>query len=263
MGFSDSVDELLASRSASFARGCLAACLITVFSIDLAVACALRAAPTFVLDGDERSLSWTPRDLLSALANFHGDTVDMVLLCLVRVLVMFPLIWLGVRVGTPRLADLAVEPEASCGGATCCGVTSSTATAPLLINAGPSGAEPTAQPDSGARGSRPARGPGFGLTHTASGLTLTHEVKEEHLLSHQRKTRAERRKNIVCGFMFLVASTVQVYMGIKCIGFDCDWHARPTLKLVQAILFLTTLALVNLESFLAKRMVMVGIPDLT
>ena len=111
---------------------------------------------------------------------------------------------------------------------------------------------------SGARAAAAAaRGPGHGVKRTAAGLTLTHEVREEHLASHKRKAKAELRKSIVCAVMFVVATAAQVYMGVKCISFDCDWERRPTLRLVQTTLFLATLALVNFESFLAKRMVMV------
>jgi hypothetical protein len=70
------------------------------------------------------------------------------------------------------------------------------------------------------RASRSSRGPGHGTSRTAGGLTLTHEVKEEHLLSHQRKEKAELRKNVVCGAMFLFASALQVYMGVKVAKLD-------------------------------------------
>ena len=79
----------------------------------------------------------------------------------------------------------------------------------------------------------------------------------EHLASQKRKERAELRKNVVCGLMFLFTSSVQVFVGIKCIGFDQDWVSRPSLRLVQTTIFLSALALINLESFLAKRLVMI------
>jgi ABC-type multidrug transport system fused ATPase/permease subunit len=253
------IDDLLASRSATSAKNCLFMCLALVYVLDIAVAFFLRAAPVLVLDLNATRLprSWKPAILVEDLRNFDGDTVDLVLLCAVRLCLFTLLTWLGIRVGTLRLDDLVMNADGSCtstcGACSGASLAGTAAREPLLINAAPSG-DPSAR--SAAGGSR-SGGPGLGVARTAAGLTLTHEVKEEHLASHMRKEKATARKNLVCALIFLAATGAQIYMGIKCIGFDPGWSERPNLQIVQIVLLIATLALTNLESWLCKRAVMV------
>ena len=65
---------------------------------------------------------WTPAALLAGLPDLSHDTVDVLVLFVVRVLVLLFLGWLAVKVGTPDLSKLTVAPA-------------SDAAAPLLINA--------------------------------------------------------------------------------------------------------------------------------
>lgn len=270
MAFATQFDDILFSRSRGFARSCIGGLLILVFLLDLAAACLLRAAPTFVRDNNTELIhrSWLPKDWVDDLKQFHTDTLDLVVLCFARFVVLAVLCWIGVVVGTPKLDDLKKQDELdpaldSVAPTSTRRSVNGGPNAPLLINAGPTGSDAAGAASashgtpSATEGLRQRRGPGHGVTRNAAGLTLTHEVKEEHLASHKRKQAAEFKKNVVCSIVFAAASATQIYVGIKCIGFDCDWRHRPNLKLVQAILYLSSLAFVNLESFLAKRLVMV------
>ena len=247
MGWSEQVDELLVSRGARPHRS-IGLLLGLVCLVDLAAAICLREAPALVMDAANQThtnVSWAPRIWMSAARNFSADTFDIIVLTLLRPLVLGFLCWLAIRLGTPQLEDLIkADGTAESGGSS-----SNGAGAPLLINAAPNGCAGCAGcASSSTTSSRSA---------AAAGLVLSTNVKEEHLASQKRKERAELRKNVVCGLMFLFTSAVQVFVGIKCIGFDSDWAERPSLRTVQAAIFLCTLALINLESFLAKRLVMV------
>ena len=250
MGWSDSIDQILVSRS-SRPHHCIFGLLLLVFLVDIASSIFLRLSPA-VISGEH--VSWAPKDFVHALTDFRSDTLDIIVLSLLRPAILAVLVWIAIKLGTPRLGDLVRSQDALDTCHTC----TVTSTAPLLINEGPTasinggGSVPTTSINGG--GSGPSTRSG---SAAAAGLTLTTDVKEEHLKSHERKERAVLRKNVVCAVMFLFTSGVQVYVGIKCIGFDQGWRKRPTLHTVQALIFLASLALINFESFLAKRFVMV------
>ena len=169
--------------------------------------------------GSNRShVSWAPKDLLRAARNFESDTFDLVLLAFVRPIVLGLLSWLAVAVGTPKLDDLVrARPDGGCNGGS--------STSPLLINAAPTGAQAETcnvcnAPEGITSGTAVAASTADqhdGRRSAASaGLVLSTDVKEEHLASQKRKERAELRKNVVCGLMFLFTSGIQVFVGIKC-----------------------------------------------
>ena len=89
MGIAGQIDQILMSRSAKSARRCVYCCIVLVFLVDLAGVIVLRAAPQFVPDdlGRTEELKWTPRGLWEALKKFHYDSVDLVLLCLARLVI--------------------------------------------------------------------------------------------------------------------------------------------------------------------------------
>ena len=263
MGWSDSIDSILVSRGSRPHRF-IAVLLFLVYAVDLASVLCLREAPAIV--GLNRShVSWSPEDWLAAARDFTADTFDLVLLTLIRPVVLGLLSWIAITIGTPKLDDLVrLHPESGGNGG-------GTSTAPLLVNAAPVGAcngtccPPASGSSSGNNNNNNNNNNNSANDHAGStrsaataGLVLSTDVKEEHLASQARKERAELRKNIVCALMFLFTSGVQVFVGIKCISFDCGWGTRPTLRLVQTTLFLSSLALINFESFLAKRLVQIS-----
>ena len=223
MGIAGQIDQILMSRSAKSARRCVYCCIVLVFLVDLAGVIVLRAAPQFVPDdlGRTEELKWTPRGLWEALKKFHYDSVDLVLLCLARLVIFNLLAYLGVKVGKPKLDDLVGQPTFPGEGTS----------APLLVNAGAAGAPltcavcPACTAPSG-------RGPGLGLTTTAGGRTITTEVKEEHLTSHKRKQAAEMKANAVCALMFIFGTSSQVYVGVKAISFNHGWEYSPMLQVL-------------------------------
>lgn len=242
MGWSDSIDELLVSRGSRPHRF-VASILALVFLIDLASAVCLRSAPALIPDAKNHTkISWALQDLVHDLHDFHADVVDVILLAIARPIVLGLLCWCAIALGTPKLDDL-VRPRPCAGNVH---VSGGGAGAPLLVNAAPAGVDAAAGTGA-ACSSRNA---------AAANLVLSTDVKEEHLASQKRQERAEFRKNVVCALMFMFTSGVQVFVGIKCIGFDCNWAQRPTLRLVQTTIFLSSLAMINFESFLAKRFVM-------
>ena len=93
-------------------------------AIDAAAVVLLREAPALVEELKDEPLVdpplWTPAALLAGLPDLSHDTVDVLVLFVVRVLVLLFLGWLAVKVGTPDLSKLTVAPA-------------SDAAAPLLI----------------------------------------------------------------------------------------------------------------------------------
>ena len=235
---SASIDAILVSRSSRPHR-CIGYLLSAVVLVDVATAVLLRAAPSLISDrnGTATDVPWQPDHWLQALLNFKSDTMDILLITLLRPLALVACSATAIYVGTPKPGQPPAANGQQChschGGSTTRG-----ATAPLLINEGS---------NAGATAAAAAPSPG----------TLSTDVREGHLALNKQTERAALRKNVLLGVMFLLTSSVQVFVGIKCIGFSADWHLRPSLRSAQTILFLSSLVFINLESFLAKRLVMV------
>lgn len=83
----------------------------------------------------------------------------------------------------------------------------------------------------------------------------THDVRTEHLLSHQRKQTAEFRKNVFVAALFALSTASQIYVGIKCISFRGLWATNPQLMSLQGALFGVAVLLINVESWMIKRLV--------
>ena len=178
--------------------------------------CCLPSLRALIDAKNHTKISWALQDLVD-LHDFHADVVDVILLAIARPIVLGLLCWCAIALGTPKLDDLVRQRP--CAGSV--HVSGGGAGAPLLVNAAPAGVDAAAGTGA-ACSSRNA---------AAANLVLSTDVKEEHLASQKRQERAEFRKNVVCALMFMFTSGVQVFVGIKCIGFDCNWAQRPTLPL--------------------------------
>lgn len=88
---------------------------------------------------------------------------------------------------------------------------------------------------------------------------LASEAKKSHLESHKRKKAADIKKNIIVGLMFVISSTAQIYLGVKVISFSGHWTDHNSfavpIKTMQGILFFAVVVIINVESFLANRLV--------
>ena len=244
MGWTDQIDAMLLAREATRVKRIAFGVLFLVFLIDLAGAIILREAPALL--GDDHTVDWTWRGLLDGLQQITDDTVDCLVLYVCRSVLLIFLGWLAVRLGTPKLADLQpVQPaEEVCVS---CGNGASSIAEPLLINSVNGGPPPV----SGAASSS--------ASATASPPPITHkpttEVKEEHLQSHKRKILAENRKNVLIGAIFIVGTTAQVYIGVKCIGFDGLWRTHHNVMTLQGALMGLSVLLINIEAWLIKRLI--------
>ena len=249
MGWTAQIDAILLARETSRVRRVAIALVTFTFLLDAAGVVILREAPNLL--GLKVRIDWSVGGLLHGLHHPHDDTVDCLLLFVLRTLLLILLGWLAVHVGTPKLD---VQPKS--GAPTCmpCFPASSTAplmTAPLLINGAP---QPVGGAAPGAAASAPGGEEGAPSPHRSAHQPTT-EVKAEHLMSHKRKVAAENRKNFMIGAIFLVSTTAQVYIGIKCIGFDGLWRERHDVMTLQGSLMGVSVLLVNIEAWLIKRMI--------
>ena len=255
MGWTDQIDAILLAREASRVRRIAIALVTFTFLLDAAGVFILREAPKLL--GAKHRIDWSVGGLLHGLHSFQDDTVDCLLLFVLRTLLLILLGWLAVHVGTPKLD---VQPRS--GAPSCAACFAASSTAPLLINGAP---QPVGGAQPGAAASAPGGADGAAATNTASAEAAmsphrrahqpTTEVKAEHLMSHKRKVAAENRKNFMIGAIFLVSTTAQVYIGIKCIGFDGLWRERHDVMTLQGSLMGVSVLLVNMEAWLIKRMI--------
>ena len=222
MGVTETIDVALASRGRKGAA-CIGASLVgTMFLLDAAVQVCLRLAPMLV---GHQNTSWSGAGLVEGASRFSDDTVDCFLLFLIRAVLLTVLIVVAVRVGTPRLDDLVEESN-----------TEAATTAPLLINGtSTSPAAPVCEPVAPPAGSGWARG--------------------EHLESFKRKKAADSKKNCAIGGIFALAMGSQIFVGIKCVSFHGIWSSSTPTMTLQGILLGATVGLINLESWLATRLV--------
>lgn len=233
MGWDEQIDAMILSKSAAKVRFVGILVLLVVFTLDGVTVFLLREAPLLVAstmdiasgEAADSAPDWSWDGLLDGLGDFSGDTVDCCLLFLIRLVVLSAIGTIAVRVGQPQLDNvMPASPARSNGMCSAChphGINatfSSTSTAPLLINQPAAAIGATAAASSNAPSATPKP---------------TTEVKEEHLLSHQRKLAAEQRKNIAIGALFLSATAMQVFVGIKCIGFVGEWAESSELETLQ------------------------------
>ena len=190
------VDQWLKNKDHSYTRK-RGLCLYAFFLLlDIASVVLLREAPTVIVQpGDNVTganhthtyedyvVYWEWSDLVDNLGDFTDDTVDVILLLLVRVVLTMLCATLAVRLGKPKLHDLVKSDVAS-----------DTRTQPLLINQGE------------------------GQLHQ-----LSTDADKSHLESHLRKKRAEIKKNIAVALIFILSTAAQVFLGVKVISFHGHW----------------------------------------
>ena len=196
-GWSEQIDLMLSSGSRSLYRvKCFVGILLVfVFLIDAASTVVCRAAPSIIFE--KQLADWSAKGLLEGLKNYNDDTVDLMLLYIVRTLALILMGWMAVRLGTPNLSTVpkrgaADETVAVCPPCSNGATASGSSVQPLLINGA----------DAAGGGGAASVGP------ASSAPKPTTEVKEEHLLSHQRKLAAESLKAYAVGAIFLTSTTV-------------------------------------------------------
>ena len=130
------VDQWLKNKGKRFTKKLGVSLFALVVVIDVAVAVFLRQAPELLSPSDSEAedamwleanrtaedyrVSWTWQDLIRGLSDFSSDTVDILLISVLRIVLLAALLVLGVYVGTPRLNDISDRGTV----------------APLLINSG-------------------------------------------------------------------------------------------------------------------------------
>ena len=192
-----------------------AAVITLAIVIDGIATTLLREVPA-ILEPASGEISWNAAALMRGLQDFRADTVDCCLLYLIRVAVLMALTRTAIACGRPSLDDLVEEASS---------------TQPLVINA-----------SSGARSA------------LAAPATST-EINPEHFESYRRSQLAERRKNVVIGALFASSTAAQIYIGVKSIAFEGVWAVDERAKMLQASLFGLSVVLINLESWLATRLI--------
>merc|ERR1719502_2370823 len=133
MGWTQQIDAYLLAQDTQKVQRVAIIILTVVFLVDAACTVLLRQAPALV-DRDY-AVDWKFRGLLNGLQRIEDDTVDCLLLFLLRSAALIVLGCLAVRLGTPTLHDVKTnEPSNGCSTTTCtaCSLPSTT-TAPLLI----------------------------------------------------------------------------------------------------------------------------------
>lgn len=222
MDLGQSLDAQVQQWSASAARACGIALVSAVFVLDVCMTVLIHQSPSWWAVPVE----WTYTGFREGFSDIKHETFDLLALCAVRLLVVSCLAYVAVRLGSPNLDDLVKAADQ----ATCVVVAP---TEPLLIN-----------------------GAGAASSAAATGARrLQSEVEEKHLISYQRKQAAELRKNCAVGTLYLASTACQVYLGIKCIGFDGAWKGHSALRTMQGALLFASVVLINVEAFALTRCV--------
>ena len=216
MGFTEKVDAMLGGRKKEVVRRNGVIALILLALLDCACVVFLREVPSMTKH-EIPPAKWTAAGILAGLPRFGDDTIDCLLLFVVRVIVLAVLTCVAVRLGTADLSGIKTN-EAS--------------VEPLLIN-GPGASEtcPPCEPQ----------------TSTAAKQTRN-EVKKEHLESHELKQRAEQKKNFAIAAVFIVSTAAQCFVGVKCIGFTGYWPDYPEVMTIQGTLMGLSVLFINVEA---------------
>eukprot|EP00966_Prymnesium_polylepis_P304314 7031142-Prymnesium_polylepis.1 len=271
MGLTETIDLALVSRGRLAAKVVGLALFAAAACVEAAVVVCLREAPALVHAVNHSDIEWKFFSLIDALGDFENDTVDVILVYLIRLFATGLLTCIAVVVGRPQLDDLVEEAEAAAGveplvvddggGAApllinggCCANHGGGGTAPLLINGGccgvHGGSGDTAPPvDEGGGGDD------GDSAAAAAPRKPTTSARGEHLESFQRKKAADVRKNLAIAALFAVSTAAQVFVGIKCISFHGAWHDSSAAMTLQGALLGTSVVLINAEAWLANRIV--------
>ena len=217
MGFTDSIDAMLSGRERSRVKRNGVLMLLLLVMLDGACVFFIRESLGFV--GGLPRPQWTLSALLAALPSFSGDTVDVQLLFILRVITISILAWVAVRVGQADLSSVKRKGDEG----------TVPITEPLLINAGPTASGPSCT----CNGCGGAGGSGAGVGGGGARKQAGHEVNAEHLESFRLKQATEQRKNVLIAAVFIASTASQCYVGIKCVSFVGVWPAHPEAMSVQ------------------------------
>ena len=247
MGFTDSIDAMLSGRERSRVKR--NGMLMLLFLVTLDGACVVFIRESLVFVGLPRP-QWTLSALLAALPSFSGDTVDVQLLFILRVLTISILAWVAVHVGQADLSSVKRKGDEG----------TVPITEPLLINAGPTASGPSCTCNGcggvGGSGAGVGGGGGSGVgVGVGARKQAGHEVNSEHLESFRLKQAAEQRKNVLIAAVFIASTAAQCYVGIKCVSFVGVWPAHPAAMSVQGALMGLSVLFINVEAWLVKRLV--------
>ena len=194
--WAEAIEATLQKRGRAGTRLLVGGVLFVLFCLDAAATVLLRQMPGLVAVD---TVDWRPEAFMRELAEFNFAMSDMLLLFAARWVLMLSLLFLGVRLGKPRLNDITAGTGVGCP----------VITQPLLING-----EDNRLPGSG-------------------------DAPLEHLESHKRKRAADHRKNMVLGVVFGVSTAAQVFVGVKCITFVGVWSNHLLLTVQGTLLGLT------------------------
>ena len=255
MGFTDSIDAMLSGRERSRVKR--NGILMLLFLVTLDGACVVFIRESLAFVGLPRP-QWTLSALLAALPSFSGDTVDVQLLFILRVLTISILAWVAVRVGQADLSSVKRKGDEG----------TVPITEPLLINTGPTASGPSCTCNGcggvGGSGAGVGGGGGSGVGAGVGGgggvgggarKQAGHEVNTEHLESFRLKQAAEQRKNVLIAAVFIASTVSQCYVGIKCVSFVGVWPEHPEAMSVQGALMGLSVLFINIEAWLIKRLV--------
>ncbi len=244
MGWSESIDAMLLAKQRARVMHIGIGLIVLALIIDAAAALTLRLAPPIY---GEPAPSWRWASLPTALADFESDTLDLIVLLLLRVPLLMLLGRVACVVGTPKLDGLDAR-SADAGSSV----------SPLLcvpISDALQGDGTPPAPLSNGAPVPPSNGAPVPLSHGTRAFAPSTVVKSEHLLSHRRKESAERAKNVVVAAIFLLSTVSQVYVGVKCISFRGEWEKSSGLMSLQGALMGLSVLMINIEAWLTKRLV--------
>jgi len=203
MGFTESIEALILSKKRTKVIRVGVATVAFLLALDFAGVIFLRLAPQLV-DPLVAPVSWQWSTLGGALTDFTADTLDLILLFLVRAVALLVLGVLACRAGKTDYNGIGAAAET--GGV-----------APLLAGtrtADGGSSVPThhvraTPPSSGARAGWFIRSAALGRLRPSRLLPLL-QVTAEHLQSHKRKQAAEMRKSIFVAAIFAISTAAQV-----------------------------------------------------
>ena len=235
MGLTETIDMALANRGRKTARVLGVLLLAAAGCVEAAVVICLRQAPALVHAEDAADIEWTASALAESVGDFRDDTVDVILIYLIRLAVISVLTCVAVHVGRPRLDDLIAAAEGA-------------GTSPLVINAPGLIGAPLLLDHCPA-----CDGDGEGASTSTRKPTAS--ARGEHLESFKRKKAADVNKNLTIAAIFAISTASQVFVGIKCISFDGTWHDSKSAMTLQGALLASCVVLINAQAWLAKRVV--------
>lgn len=116
MGFNESIDVLLLTRRRAAVLRCGLCGLLALLLLDAAATVGLRMAPGIADPAAAPAISWSWPDLGPALVDFGGDTLDLIVLFVLRTALLALLAALACRYGQPDYTGLSSARTGGAGG---------------------------------------------------------------------------------------------------------------------------------------------------